>query len=726
MDTKSRKLVQNRFLKFLAFALAVICTTALCMMTFSAGNGEIFIGPVFEAQYADSEYFASEMYARARDVNQLITFYKSEENIRAGGTISQQRLEGEMRDLYRGDLEVSDTQVYEELAEQARQSIIRDDLATYQRIWDMLLAEPGIYYYASNGSEAYTNSPDESLAFFESQPVYSVYDKGAITYSRSEKGTPHNYVSERADDLDTTDDVVYLAASRDYLDQMQSQWNSRRTTLTDWMQFVVVCALALLTAVVFLCFGAGHRKKTEGIYHLAVDRMYTDINLVLIAGISALGASGAYALYTEAMLGNLAVLVLVASSVVVLALFLSLVRHFKSKTLLRHSLVFQLLRLAAKLCRQIAGLFRKIAGCFSAFLNSRPYTKKMVFITIGYSLLLCLSVLVFPVAVLLIAGAVWYVVTKCRDFNSISGGAEKIRAGELGHKIAVKDKSELARLAGDINGIAEGLSASIENQLKSERLKTELITNVSHDIRTPLTSIITYVDLLKKEGPQSENAPKYIEVLDKKSARLKVLTDDLFEAAKASSGNIKADVAPMDLCSLVTQSFGELDDKIKASNLEFKLTLPESAYVLADGRLMWRVIENLMSNVFKYAMENSRVYVEVEDLGPKVRLVMKNISASELNVDPDELMQRFKRGDEARHSEGSGLGLAIAKSFVDAQGGAFSLEVDGDLFKAIVTLTKAVKPPADPRQGNPLQATPLQGNPLQGREKRPKSLETPH
>jgi signal transduction histidine kinase len=242
-------------------------------------------------------------------------------------------------------------------------------------------------------------------------------------------------------------------------------------------------------------------------------------------------------------------------------------------------------------------------------------------------------------------------------------------------------------LSEDINNIAQGLGASVENELKAERMKTELITNVSHDLKTPLTSIITYVDLLKKEGLDSENAPKYLEILDVKSLRLKTLTEDLFDAAKASSGNIAVNMEQLDLVSLIKQGFGELEDKVKASGLDFIMSFSgEKMLVKADGKLLWRVVDNLLTNVFKYAMPSSRVYVSVFTENNFAGIVIKNISAFPLNIPADELMERFKRGDESRNSDGAGLGLAIAKSLMELQGGKLTVEIDGDLFKATIKL----------------------------------------
>lgn len=247
---------------------------------------------------------------------------------------------------------------------------------------------------------------------------------------------------------------------------------------------------------------------------------------------------------------------------------------------------------------------------------------------------------------------------------------------------------EFGRLAANINSITDGLKKAVDSELKSERLKTELITNVSHDIRTPLTSIITYVDLLKKEKNPSK-VEEYIEVLDQKSKRLKILTDDLFEAAKASSGNIPVQFERINIVSLIAQGLGEVNAKIEDLDLDIKFNYPEDkVYVTADGKLLWRSIENLLSNIFKYTLKGSRVYIDIEDLGDEILLTFKNISAYELNISADDLMERFTRGDESRLSEGSGLGLSIARSLIEIQKGKFHIQVDGDLFKSLIYMRK--------------------------------------
>lgn len=220
-------------------------------------------------------------------------------------------------------------------------------------------------------------------------------------------------------------------------------------------------------------------------------------------------------------------------------------------------------------------------------------------------------------------------------------------------------------------------------------MKTELITNVSHDLKTPLTAIITYVDLLKQEGITEEQRASYVETLDQKSQRLKVLIEDLFEISKANSGNVKMNFMDVDVVNLMKQVRLEMEDKIMNSNLTFRWNFPEEKIILSlDGQRTYRIFENLLNNILKYAMPGSRVYVDIKDLEKEVKIIFRNISASELDYDVEHLTDRFVRGDSSRNTEGSGLGLAIVKSFVELQNGTFQIEVDGDLFKAIIVWKK--------------------------------------
>jgi len=274
----------------------------------------------------------------------------------------------------------------------------------------------------------------------------------------------------------------------------------------------------------------------------------------------------------------------------------------------------------------------------------------------------------------------------CRDMKQITGCVDDITQGDLDRKCELHTKNSfLTELADGINHIGDGLKAAVETSLKDERMKTELITNVSHDLKTPLTSIINYVDLLKKEEIQSEDAKHYLEVLDAKSQRLKQLTEDLVEAAKANSGNIELECMPLAFDELMRQAIGEFEDKFAKRGLTVVAAYPkEPVVIMADGRRLFRILENVLQNAYKYALEGTRIYAELSNHMGTAVFTLKNISAAQLNISPEELMERFTRGDSSRTTEGSGLGLSIAKDLTRLMEGSFEIQMDGDLFKVIV------------------------------------------
>ena len=268
------------------------------------------------------------------------------------------------------------------------------------------------------------------------------------------------------------------------------------------------------------------------------------------------------------------------------------------------------------------------------------------------------------------------------QLRRLQKGGEALAAGDLTSKVDTSRMYfDLKRHGENLNAISRGMSIAVEQRLKSERLKTELITNVSHDIKTPLTSIVNYVDLLQREHtPEQER--EYLAVLDRQAHKLKKLTVDLVEMSKASTGNIPCHIARRSVRELIDQTVGEYAEKLSAARLEPVVTLPdEDLYCLCDGALMWRVLDNLLSNACKYACAGTRLYIAARREGETVAFSFKNISRDALNIDPDELMERFVRGDSSRTTEGSGLGLNIAKSLVELQKGTFTIAIDGDLFK---------------------------------------------
>ena len=283
-----------------------------------------------------------------------------------------------------------------------------------------------------------------------------------------------------------------------------------------------------------------------------------------------------------------------------------------------------------------------------------------------------------------------YVILAMKELRA---GGDQLAAGNLDYQVPTdRLYGEFRRHGENLNNLRQGIQHAVEEQMKSERMKTELITNVSHDIKTPLTSIVSYVDLLKKEPMPTDQAKEYLDVLDRQAARLKKLIEDLVEASKASTGSLTVNFQPTDVNVLLSQSAGEYQEKLAARDLTLILTPAEEAPMIsADGQLLWRVFENLLSNALKYAMPGTRVYLSCETTDQAVVIAFRNISASPLNISAEELMDRFVRGDASRNTEGSGLGLAIARDLTQLQRGTFALTIDGDLFKATLTFPRCQK-----------------------------------
>ncbi|MDQ0229249.1 sensor histidine kinase [Metabacillus malikii] len=341
---------------------------------------------------------------------------------------------------------------------------------------------------------------------------------------------------------------------------------------------------------------------------------------------------------------------------------------------------------------KILNLFR------TAFLNRRVGTQVFLLLAIvflfGAGTLLVLIAPVFliiyiPLFFLVGLPLFFMIIKRIGYFNKIILNTNALANGEFEPDLEIKGKSVFARLAHDINIMKHGVKTSQKAQAKSERLKTELITNVSHDLRTPLTSIITYSELLKNPLLTDDERVSYLDIIDRKSKRLKVLIDDLFEASKMASGNIQLMTAKVDLVQLLQQALAEYNETIQQSELTFRITKPSTPiYAWVDGQKVWRVFDNLIGNILKYSLENTRAYINIKEVDDKVMITFKNVSRYELSEDTDELIERFKRGDQSRHTDGSGLGLAIAKSIIDLHEGTFDLEVDGDLFKVIIMLNQ--------------------------------------
>ena len=538
--------------------------------------------------------------------------------------------------------------------------------------------------------------------------------------------------------------------------------------LLGWLLLALVAlVIVFCAALIVLCVQTGRLgRAADGSIQLhRFDRLWSEVLLVLGCG----AAGGAVALavplyeiwfhisikgvYTPTHpsdyalgLSNTAVWILCISGMAVCILlallcFVSLVKKLKARMFWEKSFFGGI----------ALSIYRGIAS------SDKTMVKVMALLIGG----MLLSMTWFG-AVLVLAAIMLCIPRLVRQFTEIRGGVREVKSGNLTYRIPVEtdrrgNVGELGRLAADINEISQASNLAVQNELKNQRMKTELISNVSHDLKTPLTSMVSYIDLMKQEGLDSPHAPEYLEILDEKTQRLKVLTENLFEAAKASSGAIPVHMESIDLGSLVSQSLGEMSARLAAQELDIIVenhcaqgpdaagmqdaeggVLSAGPRVMADGQLLWRVIENLLSNVSKYALPGSRVYLDISSVNRKagsaagttasagipgmsqnaaagragmaasvgcstaagtasagaaangfVLLEVKNISRDRLNISADELMERFKRGDESRNTEGSGLGLAIARDLTKLMDGVFEITADGDLFKASVLLKQA-------------------------------------
>ena len=452
-----------------------------------------------------------------------------------------------------------------------------------------------------------------------------------------------------------------------------------------------------LIGMVWLTVTAGRKPEDEEIHLNGFDRWYTEIAAGAVIGIWLAGTIISGTLIANSSLGySHAVVTVVVTCLICgtytmawfLIGYLSLVRRIKAGTLWKNSLIRTVLKWIGKCSGKLADFARafsrntaekiKVLLVGGAFLFLQFLIIGCVFSGAGVFLLALMAV---DVAVMIFA------IRKADGQDRIMDGLKKISDGELQYKIKTDTLTGKQKVMAEyINNIGGGLDAAVENSLKKERMQTELITNVSHDLKTPLTSIINYVDLMKRENPTDPKIQEYLRILDEKSQRLKVLTEDVVEASKASTGNIKLEMNDIDFVEMVQQVIGEFEEKFQEKNLTMMVHFTdEPSIIYADGQRMWRVLENVFGNVVKYAMEGTRVYAEISNRNKKVTFSLKNISAQPLNISADELTERFIRGDVARNTEGSGLGLSIAKSLTELQGGEFKLYLDGDLFKVMIT-----------------------------------------
>lgn len=509
--------------------------------------------------------------------------------------------------------------------------------------------------YLENFALAYTDKP---LYTVQSTRLYTLSDGSiyALTY---------------------TVDLLQVKTAPTYSYLLLS-WLTEHAGLT-----VALTVLAALLSLFFFCFlmaSAGHWAGHEGIHLTWLGKIPADVWLIVLLCTFFIGWEAFY--YGWGRVFFCAALV-----PFVLLLLCAFAAQCKAGTVLRGSLLARIGRFVWRIVRALfLGLWRiaknlplvwktALAGLVLAFVE---------FFLFEQSRSASESTVIFLLLKLVELLAILYIALNLR---ALQKGGEKLARGDFSSPIDTKYLiGDFKRYGQELNDVQSGLEQAMQEQMKAEHLKTELITNVSHDIKTPLTSIVNYVDLLKKEDIPSPEAREYIAVLDRQSHRLKKLTEDLVEASKASSGVLNVDLQPTDVNVLFSQIEGEYQERLAACQLTLVTQSPAPGTVIrADSRLLSRVMDNLVSNICKYALPSTRVYVVSTLSREAVTISFKNVSWDELNISPDELMERFVRGDASRHTEGSGLGLSIARSLVQLQGGRFDLAIDADLFRADIT-----------------------------------------
>ncbi|MBQ8767186.1 MAG: HAMP domain-containing histidine kinase [Clostridia bacterium] len=557
-----------------------------------------------------------------------------------------------------------------------------------------------IYSSGTVTEEEATTSLDMTIhGTFEPETVPSTskyYDDKSYTVTISYKDEPIE-----------KDCIYYMGMFYDFVSENESKI---------YIATTISSILSLILFIIILRL-AGHTEKSDDIYISKFDKFPVDILTAIYCGLTVLLGLGCVAVYYSTddwwyydeilfeaipFFIALCVIGIIVDFILLAILLMTASVRFKTSTFIKSTIIYKIIVLIWKilkiiwkyLVQFIKWLWKgyvKTNKTICNFIRKIPLVWKTVFSII---VLVFLEIFIYAITVdwfepgilffnMLLCVGVIFVAILLKD---IKKGTEEIANGNVYKKIDTKYLFlDLKDHAENINNMSDGIQKAVAEQMKSERLKTELITNVSHDIKTPLTSIINYVDLLEKEEIQSETAKEYIDVLSRQSTRLKKLIDDLLEASKASTGNINVNLSQLELGILLSQALVEYEEKFAKNNLQIILNKSDDMLlVMADNRHIWRVFDNILNNISKYAQPDTRVYIDARRKGNSAEICFRNISKEQLNISGDELMERFVRGDSSRNTEGSGLGLSIAKSLTEIQNGKLTIEIDGDLFKVRV------------------------------------------
>ena len=644
--------------KFIAFAGIVACFAAAVIIGENAiaGCGRDGMIYQFETDFSQSSYMAGQVN------NTAVTLEAALE-----GGISRQEFEQQTRDFPGSYYGVMNGTVISnaELNDSATQNA-----AFY------LIARPD-------------NAPQSNISWyympFDDEPI-DEYNVRSTTYPL---GT-----------------VIRVCVTSEQAAQYQEIWSAQKNTFAHTIYIVLTLTAAALALLVYLLFVTGRRPEDEEIHFATIDRLPVEVNVVLFWSVLGTAAGLNIALMSELLSGSgdlsflllPSILFFVAAFAFALELTLSLVRLLKAGSLARRSWCIRAFRWCFNkigvLCTGTWHGLGRLRLAFTKALLGNYKTRNVVLLFTAYSVVLAFlaaafagvggSFFAFVLGVGWFLAAGYFLIRRIDGFDRIVAALQRMRGGDLSFRLTDMPEGVFAAMAEDLGSLGDGMQAALQNEVRAERMKSELITNVSHDLKTPLTSILSYSDLLSQLELTPEEANDYAKIIHQKSLRLKNLTSDLFDISKVQSGVEQMICERLDAATLVRQALAE--QEAQNSGLVLKVTLPERELpIWADGRKMSRVLENLIGNCVKYAMKGTRVFVSLNERDGKAVFEVKNTANYEMDFAADEITERFVRGDAARSTEGSGLGLAIAKSYTEACGGIFEVEVDGDQFKVRIS-----------------------------------------
>ncbi len=638
MDTKLRSVSRHWVSKLFAFILVVILLTAAVVQCSTA----LLMGYNMESILVD-EYKSSK------------TAFKYEINNAFHETLWLVQREGF------GEETPADEAVEipaDEVQEPQGAQVINDD--------------KDYIFYITDGVNTFTNKEGYTREdFARHEDTFLAFEKGNVNYGKKVDTSIVSWYS-------TEDDItLYLAFTDEFMNSQQKAWEAGRDILVPMAKFFVAFVLLAIILIIYLTLVAGREPHDDELHFNWLDKIWTEfmfgaLILTIIGWLFGLSTLGRYSFRSfNTPINNItstqsnAIYLIGAITVVVVSIggviYLALIRKIKGKRLIKDCITYKF----------FYKIFRGITDFLKSFFDGRrfekyPLTKSLhqrqiVFIVASFILvfltfifLMAPPLMIFPV-VLEIVIIYWYVKYNNKTYE-------------------------------DIN---KGFNESLEDQMKSERMKINLVTNVSHDLKTPLTSIISYVDLLSKEEDLSETARDYVNILNEKSNRLKNIVADLFDLAKSTSGNMNVEFEELDLKKLIEQTLGDMEDDIEKSGHLIKTSLPENPVMIkSNGKKLYRVFQNIIDNAIKYSLVGTRIFVELKEKDGKAIATVKNTAGYEMDFTSEEILQRFNRGDESRTTDGSGLGLSIAESFTEVAGGNFKVDIDGDMFKVIIGFEK--------------------------------------